>query len=82
MKQYDPDADGRKVSEEEANAIADAEEDFPTDAPDAEKAPQLKKINGSPKKGKKDGIDRAMEILDEYMEGVEPINPNVRNYEE
>lgn len=82
MRHYDPGPDGRKVDDNEANAIADLSEDFPEEAPPAKDLPRLTKLPAEEQKAGKDGIDRAMDMLDEYMEGVPPRNPDVPHDEE
>lgn len=58
------------------DAVDNANEDIPTDSPSAKKAPELKRIpDEDPQKRKKDGVDKALEMLDEYMEGVPPRDP-------
>ena len=87
MKHYKMTQDGRRVTEEEANAINDLSEDVPVEAPPTESLPPMKRMDPDPdltklerKNGK--GMERAMEILDEYEEGVPGRDPDVPQYEE
>ena len=64
-QKYDPDA------------AIDANESIPDDSPPKEGLPNLgKEVEHEEKKkgSKKDGVDKAMDILDEYFEGVPPRN--------
>jgi hypothetical protein len=62
---------------EEANAHADANEDVPFTVPPKDGLPPLTKQQVEDKqKRKKDGVDKALEQLDEYYKDTIPRNPS------
>lgn len=66
MKHYEPTAEGRDVSDEEANAIDALSEDFPEEPPSTKNLPDLEKISGVEEDDGGNGMKKAMDILDEY----------------
>jgi hypothetical protein len=56
------------------DAHADMNEDIPEVPPSTENLPELVK-----EKHRKDGMDKALDIIDEYYEGVPKPNPNFQH---
>jgi hypothetical protein len=67
-----------KKSDEES-AHAEANEDIPVAAPPAKNLPPMQHQEVKEKKSKKDGVDKALEMMDEYYEGVPPPNPHFQH---
>lgn len=69
--------------ENERNAHADATEDVPINPPPKAGLPKLSKLDveDRPKKGGA-GMEKALEMLEEYDEGVPKFNPDVPHHEE
>ncbi len=89
MKHYDATADGRRVDAQEANALNDLTEDVPVEAPPTESLPPMKgmtpdeDLEEAKRKGVQGrGMERALEMLEEYEEGISPRDPDVPQYEE
>jgi len=82
MKHYNMTPDGRKVDKEEANAIDDLTEDFPVEAlsenlPPMNSMPVDEELAKLEKNDKGDGMEKALEILDEYEKGISKKDPEV-----
>lgn len=69
--------------ENEKNAHADATEDVPLNPLPKQGLPKLSKLDveDQPKK-EGDGMEKALEMLEEYDDGVPKHNPNVPHHEE
>lgn len=86
MKHYRMTANGRKVSDEEANAINDLTEEFPVEPLSTESLPPMGEMEPDEDlqkmKDESRGMERALEILDSYEEDVPKRDPDVQQYEE
>ena len=87
MKHYTMRAEGSAERSEEADAINDLTEDVPTEAPPTTSLPPMHGMEPDPdlveleRKGK-DGMEKALEILDAYEEGLDKRDVDVPQYEE
>ncbi len=72
MKKYNNmTADGRDVSEQEANEIDALAEDFPEDVLPKKNLPEISKLTPEIQlEDKSDGVEKALKQLDEYSEGT------------
>jgi hypothetical protein len=87
MKKYTMTADGRTLSDNDANAVNELTEDVPVDAPPTDSLPPMRRTEPDPdlaaleRKGE-GGMEKALEMLDEYEEGIPKRDPYVPQYEE
>ena len=80
------DAEQPEKSDEQTNAMDALSEGLPIDPLPTEGLPTLPQLEveekPTPKSKQSDGMEKALEIMDEYEKGVPPRNPHVQNYEE
>jgi hypothetical protein len=70
--------DEDELSQNEASAHADMNEDVPQVVPPADKVPPINHDEVK-EKHKRDRMDKALDMLDEYYEGVPKPNPNFQH---